>query len=135
MTEPKDPQLPWVIQESNVTQDMTDEALDCRADSGRHPWTRFSDALPRIKKGQPSIVVVRKCVCGCERHDEYRLPDLELITRRMMYPVHEDGTPAYLLPKSEAGKGIRINGKEARKAQVARVMARAAPNRNRRSRG
>lgn len=82
--------------------DMTEEALSCRANGGRHSFEPLAKALRRARIGTGrQVVVERFCLseCGVSAQEEYSLVTYERASRKLSYP--KDG---YLTPKDSGGR-------------------------------
>jgi hypothetical protein len=82
--------------------EMTEEALSCRANGGRHAYEPLAKALRRARIGTArSAVVERFCIgeCGVSVVEEYSLVTRERAGRKPGYPKE-----GYLTPKNSGGR-------------------------------
>lgn len=82
--------------------DMTEEALSCRANGGRHAYEPLIRALRRARIGtSKSVVVERFCIgeCGVSVSEEYSLVTRERAVRKPAYPKE-----GYLTPPNSGGR-------------------------------
>lgn len=69
--------------------EMTEEALSCRANGGRHAYEPLARALRRARIGTGRAVVVERfCIgeCGVSVREEYSLVTRERAGRKPAYP-------------------------------------------------
>lgn len=102
-------------------EDLQDDYLECR--DLRHSWRRSSLHDISVTRNTSGKVIeftrVITCArCGCERHQTYSVPSMEIRRSRYNYPH------GYLLAGSHSDPALRVDAGDIRREVFKRVYAR-----------
>lgn len=107
---------------SRVTlEDLQDTYLECR--DLRHAWRRSSLHDISVTRNTSNKIIeftrVITCArCGCERHQTYSVPSMEIRRSRYVYPQ------GYMLIGSHSDPSNRVDAGDIRREVFKRVYAR-----------